>query len=194
MRGGAILRARVVLAVIVVLLSLSLLPISCSSEEQGGRSGEGQRADAKQGKQSGSVRTEGAQEPAKDAGRPEPPVALVPIAHLGSTLENVSTKDLSKARGLAVARTSRGEAGKLVGRSEFESFDSPDAVVEHVSTTPGALGLVPWNEVSPRVKALSVNGESLLDPEASGAENYPLKPEGATVPDPGEAAACGRWR
>ena len=180
MRGGAILRARVVLAVIVVLFSLSLLPISCSSEEQGGRSGEGQRADANQGKQSGSVRTEGA----KDAGRPEPPVALVPIAHLGSTLENVSTKDLSEARGLAVARTSRGEAGELVGRSEFESFDSPDAVVEHVSTTPGALGLVPWNDVSPRVKALPVNGESLLDPEASGAENYPLKPEGATVPDP----------
>jgi poly-gamma-glutamate synthesis protein (capsule biosynthesis protein) len=111
-------------------------------------------------------------------------VALVPIAHLGSTLENVSTKDLLKARGLAVARTSRGEAGELVGRSKFEGFDSPDAVVEHVSTTPGALGLVPWNDVSPRVKALSVNGESLLDPEASGAENYPLKPEGATVPDP----------
>ena len=86
---------------------------------------------------------------AKDAGQPEPPVALVPIAHLGSTLENVSTKDLSKARGLAVARTSRGEAGELVGRSEFESFDSPDAVVDHVSTTPGALGLVPWDEVGP---------------------------------------------
>ena len=29
-----------------------------------------------------------------------------------------------------------------------------------------------------------MDGESLLDPDSDGAEDYPLKPEGATVPDP----------
>jgi poly-gamma-glutamate capsule biosynthesis protein CapA/YwtB (metallophosphatase superfamily) len=96
----------------------------------------------------------------------------------------VSTQEISEARGLAVARGSREEAGELVDRTEFQGFDSVDAVIEHVSTTPGALGLVPWDAVGPRVKALSVDGESLLDPDESGSEGYPLKPEGATVPDP----------
>jgi poly-gamma-glutamate synthesis protein (capsule biosynthesis protein) len=97
----------------------------------------------------------------------------------------VSTQDLSGARELAVARGSREEAGGLVDRAGFEGFGSVDAVIDHVSETPGALGLVPWDEVVPKVKALSVDGESLLDP-AAGAESYPLKPEGATVPAPGK--------
>ena len=46
-------------------------------------------------------------------------------------------------------------------------------MVDHVSKTPEALGLVPWDEVGPRVKALSVDGESLLDPDAAGAETIP---------------------
>ena len=41
-------------------------------------------------------------------------------------------------------------------------------MVDHVSKTPEALGLVPWDEVGPRVKALSVDGRSLLDSEGGG--------------------------
>jgi hypothetical protein len=85
---------------------------------------------------------------------------------------------------MAVARGTREEAGGLIGSPEFQGFDSVGAVIEHVSTTPGALGLVPWDEVGPEVKALSVDGKSLLDPDSSGAEGYPLQSDGATVPDP----------
>jgi poly-gamma-glutamate synthesis protein (capsule biosynthesis protein) len=172
------------LAVIAVLFCLSPLLSACSSEEPGGQSGGGNASGDTPGKQPGSARDEGAQEPSGDADRPEPPAALVPIAHISSTLEDVSTKDLSETRQLAVARGLREEAGGLVERTEFQSFDSVEAVIEHVSETPGALGLVPWDEVGPRVKALSVNGESLLAPDSDGSEGYPLKPEGATVPDP----------
>jgi poly-gamma-glutamate capsule biosynthesis protein CapA/YwtB (metallophosphatase superfamily) len=180
MRREATLRTPMLPAIIAVLLCLSPLLFACSSEKPEGQSGAGQ------GEQSGSAKKEDAQKPSRDVGRPEPPAALVPIAHLGSTLEDVSTEDLSGARQLAVARGSREEAGDLIDRTEFQSFDSVGAVIEHVSKTPGALGLVPWDQVGPRVKALSVDGESLLDPDTAGAKNYPLKPEGATVPDPGK--------
>ncbi|MGH3145242.1 MAG: CapA family protein, partial [Rubrobacter sp.] len=141
---------------------------------------------AEQGKQGADSEAGGTQEPSKSAERSGSPVALVPVAHLGSTLENVSPEDLSEARDLAVARGSRAEAWNLLGRSEFEDFDTVEAVVEHVSTTPDALGLVPWDEVGPRVKALSVDGKSLLDPDEGGTDGYPLRPEGAAVPDPDE--------
>ena len=179
-------RAPMMLATITLLLCLFPLLFACSSEKPERQSGGGNGAGATQGKQSGGAENEGAQEPSKQSGQPDPPAALVPIAHLGSTLEDVSTEDLSQARRLAVAQTSREEAGGLVDRGEFQSFDAVDGVIDHVSTTPGALGLVPWDEVGPRVKALSVDGTSLFDPDAAGAENYPLKPEGATVPDTGK--------
>ena len=183
-------RARAVLVAIALLLCLSVSPFACSSEkpegQSGGGNGSGNGPGDAQNKQSGTAGNEDDQELSKGGGQPEPPAALVPVAHLSSTLEDVSMQDLSGARKLAVARGSRGEAAELVGRGEFEGFDSVDAVIEHVSTTPGALGLVPWDEVGPRVKALSVDGESLLDPDTAGAENYPLMPEGATVPDAGK--------
>ena len=83
---------------------------------------------------------------------------------------------------MAVGRGYRDEAEGLIGSASFESFDSGDAVVDHVSKTPDALGLVPWNEVGPRVKALSVDSAPLLD--AGRSRDYLLRPEGATVPDP----------
>jgi poly-gamma-glutamate capsule biosynthesis protein CapA/YwtB (metallophosphatase superfamily) len=172
------------MAMFAVVLCLCL--ISCSSDERGGRSGDKQRADAKQDKQTGTAKTEGAEKPSNTSDRPEPPAALVPVAHLGSTLENVSTEELAQARGLAVARGSQEEAGGLIGRSEFDGFDSVDAVIDHVSRTPDALGLVPWDEVGPRVKALPVDGESLLDPDTAPPESYSLQSKGATVPDPGK--------
>jgi hypothetical protein len=174
------------LAVIAVLFCLSPLLFACSSEQPEGESGGGNASGDSPGKQAGGGGKEDAQEPSGGADRAEPPAALVPIAHLSSTREDVSMRDLSEARQLAVARESREEAGGLVDRTEFQGFDSVEAVVDHVSETPGALGLVPWDEVGPRVKALSVDGKALLDPDSDGAEAYPLKPEGGTVPDPGK--------
>jgi poly-gamma-glutamate synthesis protein (capsule biosynthesis protein) len=172
------------LAVIAALLCLYPLLFACSSEEPEGQSGGGNAPGDTPGKQPDSAKNEAAQEPSGDADRPEAPAALVPIAHLSSTEEDVSMKGLSEARQLAVARGSREEAGGLLDRTEFQSFDSEEAVIDHVSETPEALGLLPWDEVGPRVKALSVDGESLLDPDSDGAENYSLKPEDGTVPDP----------
>src|SRR5918995_1342715 len=76
-----------------------------------------------------------------------------------------------------------------------DSGDGPDGArrsgqqaalvpIDHVSKTPDALGLVPWDEVGPEVRALAVEGRSLLDSESSG--DYPLAPGGSKVPDPDE--------
>src|SRR5215216_173945 len=176
------LRTQVMMAVIAVMISLFPLLLGCSSEGSKGqvdesrRTDEGQRASATRGGQTGNE--------SKGARRTETQAALVPIVHLSSTAENISTQELSETRNLAVGREYRDEAEELIDSPRFESFDSEAAVVDYVSKTPDALGLVPWDEVGPRVKALSVDGRSLLDSEGSG--DYPLEPEGATVPDPEE--------
>ena len=183
-RPKGTLRTPVMVAVIVVTISLFPLLVACSSEgskdqpEGSGQSDEGQRTGATRGGETGDARTEDASD------RSEPQAALVPIAHLSSTLENVSMEELSGTRGLAVGRGYRDEAEELIDSPRLERFDSGDAVVDHVSKTPEALGLVPWDEVGPRVRALSVDGVWLLDSDRSG--DYPLRPEGATVPDPEE--------
>jgi poly-gamma-glutamate synthesis protein (capsule biosynthesis protein) len=178
------LRSPVMMAMIFVLVSL-VPPVSCSPERPEGQPDEGRRATGVPTDRSGSTRIEDAREPSGVAREPEV-AALVPIAHLTSTLEGLSPEELSEVRRLFLGRGSREEAEAAVDRSDFEVFDSAGAVVDHVSRTPGALGLVPWNEVGPRVRVLAVDGESLLDPEAAGPEDYPLRPEGATVPDPGK--------
>jgi len=165
------------MAVIAVMISLLPLLVACSSEGSKDQSDESQRDDATRGGQTGNA-SDGSQ----SAHSSESQAALVPIAHLSSTVDNVSVEELSGTRGLAVARGYRDVAVGLLGNSKFESFDSGDAVVDHVSRTPEALGLVPWDKVGPRVKALSVDGEVLL--ESDGGGDYPLRPEGATVPDP----------
>jgi poly-gamma-glutamate synthesis protein (capsule biosynthesis protein) len=177
-------RALMLLAVIVVSLCLSTLLLACSSGPPEGESGGDQGgAGDTPGKQANTGRGN-VQEPSGGTDGAEPPAALVPITHLTSTQEGVSMKDLSGARQLAVARGSREEAGGLVEGAEFRDYDSVGAVIDHVSRTPGALGLVPWDEVGPRVRALPVDGKSLLDPDSEGVEGYPLRPEGGTVPDP----------
>ncbi len=168
-----------VVAVVAVLASLVLLlSVSCSTERPEGRTADDRRA--------GDARPGAAGEPSEGAGQPEPRASLVPVAHLTSLKESVSTEELSQAGGLAVPRGYGGLVEELLDRSEFESFDSAEAVVDHVSRTPGAVGLVPWDEVGPRVKALAVRGESLLEPGAADPEGYPLKTESTTVPDPAE--------
>ncbi|PLS86679.1 MAG: hypothetical protein CYG60_05980 [Actinobacteria bacterium] len=94
--------------------------------------------------------------------------------------------ELSQTRELAVPRESREAASRLLGPSNLEDVESAEAVVDRVSRDPEALGLVPWGEVAPRVKALSVDGRVLLRPSAAEGNGYPLRPEGATVPDAGE--------
>jgi Bacterial capsule synthesis protein PGA_cap len=171
------------MAVIAIMISLFPLLFACSSggskdqAEGSPRTEDGQQAGATGGGQTAGDGSKGAR-------GPETRAALVPIAHLSSTAENISTQELSGTRDLAVGRAYRDEAEKLLDIPRFESFDSEAAVVDHVSKTPDALGLVPWDEVGPRVKALSVDGRSLLDSEDSG--DYPLRPESATVPDPRE--------
>jgi hypothetical protein len=172
-------------AIFLVLVCLPPLLVSCSPEQPEQRSGESRRAEETRADRQGNPRageTGDAGGPSSD--EPEREAALVPIAHLSSTLENVGAGELAETRDLAVGRGYSEEAERLVGGSGFEGFDSAGAVVDHVSRTPDALGLVPWEEVGPRVKALAVDGEELLDPAAAGLEGYSLRPRGATVPDP----------
>ncbi len=165
-------------AVVVILASLMLLAaISCSAEQSEGQ-GEQRAGEARED------RSEIAQ-PA-DAGQPEPLASLVPIAHLTSLEESVSMEELSQAGELAVPRGSLELAEELLDRPDLEGFDSADAVVDHVSRNPQAMGLVPWSEVGPRVKALAVDGESLLEPGATSPEDYLLGSEDTTVPEPAE--------
>src|SRR5215210_3033647 len=96
------LRTPVMMAVIAVMISLFLLLFACSSEgskdhsEGSRRTDEGQRAGATRGGQTGNVgdRSRGAR-------HTETQAALVPIAHLSSTAENISTQELSGAQNLA---------------------------------------------------------------------------------------------
>ena len=177
-------RTPVMMAVIAVMISLFPLLFGCSSEgskdtSDGSRqTDEGQRVDATRGGQTAGDGSNGARSTETQA-------ALVPIAHLSSTAENISTQELSGTRNLAVGRGYRDEAEELIDNPKLESFILEAAVADHVSRTPEALGLVPWDEVGPRVKALSVDGRFKL---VEGSGDYPLEPEGATVLIP---KSCG---
>ena len=155
-----------------------LLSVSCSTDGPEGEAGDEGRA--------GEARPAGAGGSSEGAGRPERLASLVPIAHLTSHEESVSPEELSQAGELAVPRGYGELAGELLDSPNLESFDSAGAVVDHVSRAPGAMGLVPWNEVGPRVKVLAVGGESLLEPGAESPEGYPLRSDNTTVPDAGE--------
>src|SRR5215210_3414479 len=125
-------------AVIAFDFNLLILPSSsCSSVQSEDRADE--------------TRSEDVREPSEEA-RSEPQGSLVPIAHLTSNREDVSTEELSQTRHLAVPQEFQEAAGDLLDRSDFEGFDSAGEVVDHVSRTPESVGLVPWEEIEPRVK------------------------------------------
>jgi hypothetical protein len=172
----------------VVIAILVALSFSCGAEESrqepagDGRSGE---AGAEGSGVSGDARREGASDASDGARESALKDPLVPVAHLTSTRESISTAELSRAEDLAVPEEYRDTAAGLLDRSGFEGSETTAEVVDHVSRTPGALGLLPWEEVGPEVKALAVNGETLLDPEADPAD-YPLRPEASGGPEPGE--------
>src|SRR5918997_1462523 len=137
--------------VVAVLASLVLLlSVSCSTERPEGRTADEGRA--------GDARPGAAGEPSEGAGQPEPRASLVPVAHLTTLKESVSTEELSQVGGLAVPRGYGGMAEELLDRSDFESFDSAGAVVDHVSQTPGAGGVGPWDEVRPPGKGTEGGG------------------------------------
>ena len=178
---------RAQLAVAAAAGLLSFLPMlgACSTEppENADRGTEETRRD--EGRAEG-FSSRPPDETTKVAREPDSRASLVPVAHLSSLREDVSLRELSEARGLSVPSSSLETAQDLIDRPGFRSFDSQDAVIEHVSRTPGALGLLPWDEVGPRVKALGVEGGSILEPGASDLSNYPLRFEEETGPDPDE--------
>ncbi len=161
-------------ATIAVVAALALLLGSCSTrqiEDQGGKEGASEASSQEVRGSSGSSSS-------------DLQASLVPIVHLTSAREDVSTQELSQNGELAIPRESQELAGELLGRSDFEGFDSSGEVVDYVSRTPEAIGLVPWNEIDPRVKALPVDGKLLLDPGTEDPESYPLSSESTTGPDP----------
>jgi poly-gamma-glutamate synthesis protein (capsule biosynthesis protein) len=109
--------------------------------------------------------------------------ALVPIAHLSSRSEDVGLQELADVRGLAVSEADAGPAGELLKGADLVALPSPEAVLRRVSRDPGSIGLVPWDAVDARVKALSVGGISPFDPLRRRGE-YPLAGRGERLPDP----------
>jgi poly-gamma-glutamate capsule biosynthesis protein CapA/YwtB (metallophosphatase superfamily) len=173
------MKALYVPAVVAVTFVLVSLLFSCA----GGQS------------EQGAVQEEADESQTGDAGATQAPStddssdlrgALVPVAHLTSVREDLSTDELSGVSSLAVPRELRESAEGSLGRADFEDFGSTDEVLDHVSRDPEAIGLVPWNEVDPRVKLLAVDGKSLLNPDATDPESYPLRSGDTTLPDPGE--------
>ncbi len=168
------------MAATITLVSLAL-PISCSDEQAGGQS----RQDQTRETQPREARTEDASS-SPGTSPSEPRGSLVPIAHLTSARDDVSMEELSQYTELAVPQELSEAASEVLGRSDLEGSGSAEAVVDRVSRDPEALGLVPWEEVGPRVKALAVDGVSLLEPGAADREQYPLRTGSATDPDAGE--------
>ncbi len=173
-------------ALVAVSFALALLLFSCSAVQSERGTGEDRASEESTGEgQADAVGTEDKQGSSADDSSGLR-AALVPIAHLTSTREDVSTDELSQASELAISRELHESARESLGRSDFEDFGSTDEVLDHVSRGPEAIGLVPWDEVTPRVKALAVDGTSLLDPDAADPASYPLQSGDTTLPDPGE--------
>src|SRR5215212_5359938 len=151
---------------VLVTLAVLILLSACGTEQIEDQS-PSDRGEGRDVARSGS-----AEEPSAGTGSGSQN-ALVPIAHLTSLKDDVTTEELSRTGELAVPRELSETVGGLLGRSdELEGYDSAAAVVDHVSQTPDAVGLVPWDAVTPRVKALTVNGKALLAPGQTSPENY----------------------
>jgi len=171
---------------VAMLVCLAMLIVSCSAdppEEQASSNETGASVSKPEAKPETTTETSSEANGEADRKPPESRAAVVPVTHLASTRETVSMEELSGERDLTVPSAYGEMAEKLLGGSDLDGLDSSEAVVDRVSRTPGALGLVPWDEAGPRVKVLAVGGESLLEPGAASHEGYPLAPDGATFPD-----------
>lgn len=169
-------KALYALAVVSSVLLSSL--VSCSSEPL-------QRLSSARPETTGelSVWLESDREPT-EADPPEAQAYLVPVTHLTSTLENVTVRELTRDYDPAVPRGLRDPLSELLDDRDLDTFDSAEAIVDHVSRTPGAVGVVPWNDVTPQVKTLAVNGDSPLNPDSAAPEDYPLVLGDARGPEP----------
>ena len=180
-RRSSSTKAFYVAAALFVTVAFALLSVRCSTEQPEDQTPT-EQTPAEQPEVQDVGRSEGAGEPSEGTGSQS---ALVPVAHLTSFEDDVSVEELSRTEGLAIPQGLSGAIGGLLGRSdELEGFDSAGAAVDYVSRTPGAIGLVPWDAVNPRVKALAVDGKNLLAPGAPAPEDYALSSEGAAGPDP----------
>ncbi len=159
---------------LIVYVALVLL-LGCSSQES---YEEKQKASDKGQADTGSAESTEA--------RSEEGVLLVPIAHLTSPREDITLEELSQEDSLAVPEAASAAAEALLGSPDLSLFDFSSTVLEYVSQTPGAVGLVPWDEVDPRVKVLRIEGKSLLVPSTGETENYPLRFGDPAGPDPKE--------
>ena len=178
---------QVAVATVAGLLSLLPLLFSCSTEQPENKAPDPVTEEARKGEsredRAGATGSRPTDETTTTAHQPDPQTSLAPITHLSSLREGVSLEELSAADELSVPSGSLGVAEDLIDRPGLRPFDTAEAVVDHVSRTPGALGLLPWDEVEPMVKALAVDGKSILEPGASDPSNYPLRPEEGAGPD-----------
>jgi len=178
-----VFRTPVTTIAVAVLVALAALLGSCSGEQPEDRASPKKAAD---GSGSGNTaKSEAGSDASRKGQKPEALATLVPITHLTSKRETVSMEYLSGDGNFAVPREYADMAKRLLGGSGFQTLGSAAAIVDRVSRTPGAMGLVPWDKVGPHVKVLAVDGESLLEPGQT-ANDYPLASDGATAPDGGE--------
>lgn len=179
-RSAARRRAALFGAVLAALAALVLIPAFCGQQPDDRRNLAGQQTEQREA----ANEPEDAEPPPQRAD-PNPQGLLVPISHLTSFRQNVTVEELSRVEELAVPEDLGGEVGELLGRSgeELRRFGSVAAVIGHVARTPDAVGLVPWDAVTPRVKALAVDGEALLGPGGADPGGYPLKVGDAAGPD-----------
>ena len=104
-----------ILAATITLVSLALLPISCSDEQAGGQS----RQDQTRETQPRETRT-GDASPSPGTSPSEPRGSLVPIAHLTSARDDVSVEELSQDPELAVPQELSEAASEVLGRSDLK--------------------------------------------------------------------------
>src|SRR5918998_921099 len=184
------MRALYTLAAVAVTFVLALLLFSCSGGQSERETGE-----------EGAVQEGTGEDQASDAASTQAPstddssnlrAALVPVAHLTSAREDLSIDELSEALELAVPRELHESAERSLGRSDFEDFGSTDEVLDRVSRDSEAIGVVPWDEVDPRVKALAVDGTSLLDPDAASCPTPTPSPSSSTSSTPSAWARAAR--
>src|SRR5215207_3065262 len=136
-------------AAIAVIATLALLLGSCSGEQTEDRGAEegASEVDSQEAVGSYGLRA-----------------SLVPIVHLTSAQEDVSVQELSQNGERAVPQESQELVEEMLVRSDFEGFGSGEEVVDYAGRTPEAVALVALDQLDPRVKALALDVDFLLDP------------------------------
>ncbi len=111
--------------------------------------------------------------------RPLAQVVLVPTAAFTAGREEVSTSELRRAwrDGSLIVTAAAGAALKVLwGEPEAGAAPAVFAVGElagRLATDDQAMGIVPFDELQPRLKVLAVDGQSALEPGLD-VERYPL--------------------